>query len=121
MNSKASYFGVPMQNDDTAAKGTARLFIETARTELQHVGIKHIKLQTIPLGFVATQGSKDDGIPSPGEISEEKASRHVLKRIKKEVRENLLPPIFFLATRIGRISPLWLQTKIVLANTPKQY
>ncbi len=121
VNSLASYFGIPMQGDYTAAKGAARLFFETARMELQHFGIEHIKLQTIHPGFVATQATQDDGIPSPGEISEEEAAKYILKGIKKELRENRFPPGISLATRIGRIAPFWLKTRIILANTPKQY
>jgi len=121
MNSQATYFGIPMQGDYTAAKGAARLFIETARMELKHFGIRHIKLQTIHPGFVATEAVKNDGIPAPNEISEEKAAYYILKGIKNEIRENLFPPGTALATRIGRIAPLWLKTKILLANTPKQY
>jgi len=121
MNSQATYFGIPMQGDYTAAKGAARLFIETARMELQHFGITHIKLQTIHPGFVATHAVQDDGIPAPNEISEEEAAKYVLKGIQKEVRENLFPPGTAFATRIGRISPLWLKTKILLASIPKRY
>jgi NADP-dependent 3-hydroxy acid dehydrogenase YdfG len=59
IDSLASYFGIPMQGDYTAAKGAARIFIETARMELHHFGIKHIKLQTIHPGFVATDTVKN--------------------------------------------------------------
>ena len=120
-NSLASYFGIPMQGDYTAAKGAARIFIETARMELQHSGIKHIKLQTIHPGVVATDAVKNSGQPTPNEISEDRAVRYILKGIESEVNENCFPFAMALAVRIGRVSPLWLRTKLLLAAVPKEY
>ncbi len=121
MNSLATYFGIPMQGDYTAAKGAARLFLETARMELKHFNIHHIRIQTIHPGFVDTQAVKDDGIPAPNEISEEEAAGYVLQGIKKEMRENQFPPGTKMATRLGKIVPHWLLTKILLGEAPKQY
>ncbi len=121
MNSQASYFGIPMQGDYTASKGAARLFLETARMELKHFGYKHIMIQTIHPGFVDTEAVRNDGIPAPNEISEEAAARYILKGIKKEKKENMFPPSMAFAVRFGRIAPLWLKTKALLAETPKEY
>lgn len=121
MNSQASYFGIPMQGDYTASKAAARIFIETARMELKHFGFKHIKLQTIHPGFVATAAVKDDGIPAPNEISEDEAARYVLKGIKKEMRENLFPPGTAWATRLGKILPHSLLTKALLSSATEEY
>jgi len=92
MNSQATWFGIPMQGDYTAAKAAARIFMDTARMELKHFGIKHIALQTIHPGFVDTEAVRDDGIPAPNEISEEEAAQYVLAGLKKEMRENIFPP-----------------------------
>ena len=121
MNSQASYFGIPMQGDYTAAKAAARIFFDTARMELKHFGIHHIKLQTIHPGFVDTLAVKDDGIPAPNEISEEKAADYVLKGFQKEMRENLFPAGTAWATRVGRVVPRPVLTKVLLASVPESY
>lgn len=121
VNSLASYFGLPMQGDYTAAKGAARLFLDTARMELEHAGHGHVRVQTIHPGFVATEAVKNDGIPAPGEISEERAAHHILRGIRSEVRENRFPVGTALATRVGRIAPDWLRKRILLAEVPSLY
>jgi NAD(P)-dependent dehydrogenase (short-subunit alcohol dehydrogenase family) len=121
MNSQASWFGIPMQGDYTAAKAAVHIFIETARIELKHFGIKHIKLQTIHPGFVATEAVQNDGIPAPNEISEEAATNHVLRRIKNEMNENIFPPATKWAAKLGKILPTRLLTKILLSQTPQNF
>ena len=121
MNSLATYFGIPMQGDYTAAKGAARLFLETVRMELKHFHINHIRIQTIHPGFVNTQACSHDGIPAPNQISEQEAAKYVLRGIRKELRENQFPPATKYATLLGRIAPDWLLTRILLSETPRQY
>lgn len=122
VNSLASYFGIPMQGDYVAAKGAIRLFMETARMELKHFGIRHIRLQTIHPGFVDTLACKDDGIPENNLISEERAAEYIVKGYLKNKKENMFPPATSLATRFGRrLAPKWLITSIVLSETPKNY
>lgn len=121
MNSLATYFGIPMQGDYTAAKGAARLFLETARRELHHFGYDNIRIQTIHPGFVDTERIRNDGIPKPNQISEEKAAEYVLKGLKSEVRENLFPPATKWATLLGRVIPYGTLTRILLSSVPKRY
>lgn len=121
VNSLASYFGLPMQGDYTAAKAAGRIFLETARMELKHFGVKHIHIQTIHPGFVAAGHSGKDATPAPNQISAEQAADYILRGIKNEVPENRFPFGTALATRIGRIAPLWLKTWILLKMTPRQY
>jgi NAD(P)-dependent dehydrogenase (short-subunit alcohol dehydrogenase family) len=121
MNSQATWFGIPMQGDYTAAKAAARIFMDTARMELKHFGFKHITLQTIHPGFVDTEAVREDGIPAPNEISEEKAAQYVLAGLKKEMRENIFPPGTKWATKLGKMVPHWLLTKILLSQTPAEY
>lgn len=121
MNSQATYFGIPMQGDYTAAKSAARIFLETARMELRHFGYTHIAVQTIHPGFVDTDASRGDGIPAPNQISEEKAADYVLKGIRREMRENIFPPGMKCATKFGKIAPHWLLTRVLLSQTPGKY
>lgn len=120
-NSLASYFGIPMHGDYTAAKAAARIFLETARKELRHFDVKHITIQTIHPGFVAAGHSEGGKIPTPNQISADQAADYVLRGIKSEKPENRFPFGTALATRIGRIVPLWLKTKILLGATPDDY
>lgn len=120
INSLATYFGLPMQGDYTAAKAAGRIFLETARMELKHFGVKHIKIQTVHPGFVDA-GHSGDGIPAPNQISAADAAARILRAIESEKAEYRFPFGTALATRIGRIAPLWLKTKILLAATPKNY
>lgn len=121
MNSQASWFGIPMQGDYTAAKAATRIFIETARMELKHFGYSHIHLQTIHPGFVDTEAVRDDGIPAPNEISESQAADYVLRGIEKNLKVNTFPPSMKWQTYIGRILPSWLLSKVLLSQTPKEY
>lgn len=121
MNSQATWFAIPMQGDYTASKGAVRLFMDTARMELKHFGIKHITLQTIHPGFVDTDAVRDDGIPAPNEISEEKAAEFVLRGFKKEMRENIFPFGTMMATKLGKVIPHRLLTRVLLSETPKDY
>jgi NADP-dependent 3-hydroxy acid dehydrogenase YdfG len=120
-NSLATYFGIPMQGDYTAAKAAGRIFLDTARMELKHFGYTHILVQTIHPGFVDTEACKDDGIPSPNVISEDQAAAYILKGFKKECRENRFPLGMSAAVRFGRVSPNWLRTRVLLGETPKKY
>jgi NAD(P)-dependent dehydrogenase (short-subunit alcohol dehydrogenase family) len=120
-NSLASYFGIPMQADYTAAKAAGRIFLDTARMELEHFGYKHILIQTIHPGFVDTEICRGDGIPSPNQISEEKAAEYILNGFKKEIRENRFPAGMSAAVRFGRIAPNWLRTRVLLGETPREY
>jgi short-subunit dehydrogenase len=121
VNSLATFFGIPMQGDYTAAKSAARLFLETARMELKHFGYSHIHVQTIHPGFVDSHDGAKDGIPSPGQISKEKAAEYILKGIAKNKKENLFPLPIAMMVRFGRIAPLWLKTRILLASAPRNY
>jgi len=121
MNSQATWFGIPMQGDYTAAKAAARIFLETARMELKHFGYRHIIIQTIHPGFVDTEAVRNDGIPAPNEISEEKAAEYVLKGLRKEMRENIFPPGTKWAAKLGKIVPHSFLTKILLSQTPQDY
>lgn len=122
VNSLASFVGVPMQGDYTAAKCGVRLFLETARMELKHFGYNHIRLQTIHPGFVDTEAVRNDGIPAPNEISEDRAAEYIIEGIRKNKKRNMFPSsMAFFVNLCYRIFPEWLTTKIELSMTPKEY
>jgi len=122
VNSLASYFGIPMQGDYVAAKGAVRLFMETARMELKHFNISHIRLQTIHPGFVDTLACKDDGIPENNLISEQEAAKYIIKGYVKNMNENMFPAATALPVRLARrILPMSLVTKVQLSQCPKEW
>ena len=97
----------------TALAGYNNRLVLTARREE--------RLQTIHPGFVDTEAVREDGIPAPNEISEEKAAQYVLAGLKKEMRENIFPPGTKWATKLGKVVPHWLLTRILLSQTPAEY
>lgn len=121
VNSLATYFGIPMQGDYTAAKAAGRIFLDTARLELEHFGHRHIKIQTIHPGFVATEATTDDGVPAPNEISESQAAAYILRGIEREQRENRFPLATALAVRFGRLAPHFLRKRILLGEAAEDY
>jgi NAD(P)-dependent dehydrogenase (short-subunit alcohol dehydrogenase family) len=122
VNSLASFFGIPMQGDYVAAKGAIRLFMETARMEMVHFGISHIRLQTIHPGFVDTLACKDDGVPETNLISEEMAAKYIVKGYERNKRENMFPAATALPVRAARrILPSRLVTKVQLGECPKEW
>jgi len=122
VNSLASFFGIPMQGDYVAAKGAIRLFMETARMELRHFGVRHIRLQTIHPGFVDTLACKDDGIPENNLISEEQCAEYILKGYMKNKKENMFPAATALPARLARrVLPMGLVAKVQLGECPKEW
>ncbi|MEM9173877.1 MAG: SDR family NAD(P)-dependent oxidoreductase [Myxococcota bacterium] len=121
VNSLAGYFGLPMQGGYAAAKAAGRIFLETARMELEHFGHDRIRIQTIHPGFVATDATSGDGIPAPAEISESRAAEFILAGIESEVPENRFPARTALAVRIGRLAPYALRKRLLLSEAPTNY
>lgn len=72
--------------------------------------------------FVDTEAVRNDGIPAPGEISEEKAAEYIINGIKKNKKRNMFPFTAALLTTLSvRVFSEWLITKVELAQTPKNY
>ena len=80
-NSLAGFLGIPMQGQYSAAKAACRIFLDTARIELEPF---NIRVLTICPGFVNTEKNKEDGIPKPFSMGEEDAAQHILKALKLE-------------------------------------
>jgi len=121
VNSLAGYFGIPMQADYNAAKGAARVFIDAARMELRHFGVKHVRLQTIHPGFVDTAAVHGGGNPLPFLMSPDEAARRILAGFVSEKPENRFPLPTAVAVRVGRLAPRWLRTRVLLASVPREY
>lgn len=88
-NSLASFFGVPLQGPYSGAKAAARMLLDTCRIELEEYDIKFVTLYP---GFTATESTKGDGMPSPGEISEDEAVDYMLGAIRREDWDFMFPP-----------------------------
>jgi NADP-dependent 3-hydroxy acid dehydrogenase YdfG len=101
-NSLAGFLGIPMQGPYSAAKGAARLLIDTCRLEFAEYGIKFASLYP---GFVATEVTKNDGMPAPLEISEEKCADYMLSALRKEKSDYLFPANMRFVTRLALLLP----------------
>ena len=88
-NSLAGFYGVPLQGPYSAAKAAARLLIDTCRIEFEQFGIRFVSLYP---GFIATDATKGDGMPAPGEISEEEAVNYMIEAIRREDWDFMFPP-----------------------------
>jgi NADP-dependent 3-hydroxy acid dehydrogenase YdfG len=101
-NSLAGFLGVPLQGPYSAAKGAARLLMDTCRVEFAGWGIKFLSLYP---GFVATEKTQDDGMPAPLEISEEKAADYIMYALRKEKSDYLFPVLMRWLIRLALILP----------------
>lgn len=101
-NSLAGFIGVPLQGPYSAAKGAARLLIDTCRVEFAEYGIK---FSCIYPGFVATEITKNDGMPASFEISEEKGAEHIKYAIEREKMDYLFPFIMRWQIRLALAIP----------------
>lgn len=101
-NSLAGFIGVPLQGPYSAAKGAVRLLMDTCRVEFADYGIKFMSLYP---GFVATESTRDDGMPATLEISEERAADHILYALGREKTDYLFPPIMGWLIRLALVLP----------------
>ena len=88
-NSLGGFYGVPLQGPYCAAKAAGRLLIDTCRIEFEQFGIRFVSLYP---GFIATEATKGDGMPAPGEISEEEAVNYMVDAIRREDWDFMFPP-----------------------------
>jgi len=113
-NSLAGFIGVPLQGPYCAAKAAARLLIDTCRLEFADYGIKFVSIYP---GFVATESTRDDGMPTMFEISEEEGADHILYALRKEKTDYLFPAVMRWLIRLARVLPKrllnWIQRRDV--------
>lgn len=114
-NSLAGLLPVPLQGPYCAAKGAAKLLIDTCRIEFAQFGIRFV---TVYPGFVATAATAGDGMPAPLEISEEKAVHHILRAIETMKADHMFPPAMAFLVRLVRMLPHSLRERIQARDLP---
>jgi short-subunit dehydrogenase len=117
-NSLAGFLGLPMQGPYSAAKAAGRILMDSCRIELKPFGLKFVSIYP---GFVATDRVKGDGIPSPFEISEVDAAKHVVRALEKEKADYLFPFMTASLIRLARILPKSLTSKLLENSVPADY
>ena len=117
-NSLAGFLGLPMQGPYSAAKAAGRILMDSCRIELKPFGIKFVSIYP---GFIATKRVKTDGIPSPFEISELDAAKHIIRALEKEAADYLFPFITANLVRLAKILPKSLINKLLTKLIPAQY
>lgn len=114
-NSLAGLIGVPLQGPYCAAKGAAKLLMDTCRLEFAEFGIKFI---TIFPGFVATEATQDDGMPASMEISADEGADHIIKGIDRGKPEYLYPWRPAMLTRLAISLPASIRDKLLIGDVP---
>ena len=117
-NSLAGFLGLPMQGPYSAAKAAGRVLMDTCRIELKPFGLKFVSVYP---GFVATDRVQQDGIPSPFEISEAAAAKHIIYAIEKEKSDYAFPFMTASLVKLARILPKALTARILVKLIPQDY
>lgn len=117
-NSLAGFLGLPMQGPYSAAKAAGRILLDSCRIELEQFNIKVVSLYP---GFVATDRIKNDGIPHPFEISEERAALEIIKGIEKGKPDHLFPSSLKYLIKLANLLPKAALTQILRKSIPKDY
>jgi len=114
-NSLAGMLGVPLQGPYSAAKGALRLLIDTCRIEFARDGIHFVWVYP---GFVATAVTKNDGMPAPLEISEERAVDHILHAMRHRHFDYMFPWSMRWLVRLALCLPKRLTSWILRHEVP---
>ena len=117
-NSLAGFLGLPMQGPYSASKAAGRILMDSCRIELKPFGLKFVSIYP---GFVATERVAGDGIPSPFEISEVDAAKHVVRALEKEKADYLFPFMTASLIRLARVLPKSLTNKLLSKAVPADY
>lgn len=117
-NSLAGFLGLPMQGPYSAAKAAGRILMDSCRIELKPFGLKFVSIYP---GFVATERVQGDGIPSPFEITELDAAKHVVRALEKEKADYLFPPLTASLIRLARVLPKAVTNKVLAKVVPSDY
>ena len=117
-NSLAGFLGLPMQGPYSAAKAAGRILMDTCRIELKPFGLKFVSVYP---GFVATDRVQQDGIPSPFEISEAAAAKHIIYAIEKEKSDYAFPFMTASLVKLARVLPKALTARILVKLIPQDY
>ena len=117
-NSLAGFLGLPMQGPYSAAKAAGRILMDTCRIELKPFGLKFVSVYP---GFVATDRVQQDGIPSPFEINEAAAAKHIIYAIEKEKSDYAFPFMTASLVKLARVLPKALTARILVKLIPQDY
>lgn len=101
-NSLAGFAGIPLQGPYSAAKGAARLLLDTCRLEFADEGIRFV---TIYPGFVHTEATAADAMPAPMEISEGRAADNIVQALRREPWDTSFPWSLSTLVRALRVLP----------------
>ncbi|MGA7837218.1 MAG: SDR family NAD(P)-dependent oxidoreductase [Ignavibacteriaceae bacterium] len=114
VSSLADGRGFPNAGIYSASKAAATIFLESQRISLKKFGIKVI---TVKPGFVKTPMTKRNKFPMPFLMDVEKASKIIIKGIKKEKNIIQFPWQTVLGAKIFRLMPDALFNFVALKNT----
>ena len=114
-NSLAGFLGIPLQGPYSAAKGATRLLLDTCRLEFAQYGIHFCNVYP---GFVATEATRDDGMPAPLEISEDRAAGHIVHAISRGKQDYLFPWAMRWLIRLALILPKPVTNAILKRDVP---
>jgi short-subunit dehydrogenase len=117
-NSLAGFLGLPMQGPYSAAKAAGRILMDSCRIELKPFGLKFVSIYP---GFVATERVQGDGIPSPFEISEVDAAKHIVCALEKEKADYFFPFMTASLVRLARFLPKSLTNILLAKAVPTDY
>ncbi|WP_430459451.1 SDR family NAD(P)-dependent oxidoreductase [Thalassolituus sp. LLYu03] len=109
-NSLAGFLGLPLQGPYSAAKGAARLLMDSCRVELAGEGLRFMSVYP---GFVRTARVDGYDMAAPFSISEEKGAHYLFKALHSRRNDVLFPGPLSLLIHIARILPKGLTTRLL--------
>lgn len=109
-NSLAGWYAVPLQGPYSAAKAALRVLFDAYRIEYAGSGVRFVSIYP---GFVATEATEGDGMPAPGEISEQEAADHVLRALSSGRESYSFPRAMSTLVGLGRLLPTTLRRKVI--------
>ena len=109
-NSLAGWYGIPLQGPYSAAKAALRVLFDSYRIEYANSGIRFISIYP---GFVRTEATIGDGMPAPGELSEEVAADHIVKALLRNNDSYSFPRSTTTAVHAGRLLPTKLRHAVL--------
>ncbi|GJO49952.1 short-chain dehydrogenase [Mycobacterium marinum] len=109
-NSLAGWYAVPLQGPYSAAKAALRVLFDAYRIEYAGSGVRFVSIYP---GFVATEATEGDGMPAPGEISEQEAAEHVLRALSSGRESYSFPRAMSTLVGLGRLLPTTLRRKVI--------
>ena len=114
-NSLAGWYAIPLQGPYSAAKAALRVLFDAYRIEYAGSGIRFVSIYP---GFVATESTQGDGMPAPGEISEDQAAEQVLRAMVSGRHAHSFPRAMSTLVALGRVLPPKLRHRVLKKVVP---